>query len=117
VRHLILVSQGNLYFFANLDLQVRPGKPLTTVPTVLALMERLRRIRPISSPIPILGKHNRDSGLERFLDRAVMHVLNPPSALCQSLSQGAEVSPQSHAPPPRWSNSHLGTRPGSQHRG
>lgn len=72
IRHLLLVSRGNLYFFANIRLNIKLDRQLEAVPTVLALVEHLKRRRCTSSPIPVLSKRDRESRLERFLERVVI---------------------------------------------
>jgi hypothetical protein len=73
--HLLLLAQGDLHVFPNIRLDIRSDKPIGKVPTALAIAPYLKQRRSISSPIPILGRRDREGRLARFLERAVASPL------------------------------------------
>lgn len=78
VRHIFLVSKGNLYLFprVNLDFSQKTDPRIRSVPTIAAIMGDLKGRRHMRGAIPVLGTANFDDGMDRFVKPFLMACLD-----------------------------------------
>jgi hypothetical protein len=75
-RHLFLISNGHLYMFPDIALNVTPNKDnaLHAVPTIAAIMQDLQGKRHMKQAIPVLGSAHFEHKMDRFVSTFVQSV-------------------------------------------